>query len=700
LERAALAEVESLLDHLFYHPNTPMFIGRKLIQRFASSNPSASYLEAVSSAFRTGAYGGMQFTGKYGDLAATISAVLLHPEARSQDQPTDGQLREPLLKVVHFTRAMGYSDDSQQDIVLENLQEVIGQFPYYAPTVFSFFNAEYKPPRLGMGRPESELVAPEFEVFTSPMAMGLLNGLASLIKNGLSPCDQGFGAGDGKPGCERGRLLLPEGATPNETLRQLDILLTGGRLTPRDAEVVRTVYDEASPDEKLKAAQEAILLTPEFHNFGDPSPSGTRQPKPKTTEHQPRPYKAVVMLFLAGGADTFHMLVPINCPLYNEYRNVRGGAAHAQGSVLPITSRAQKASCNCSQFGIHPAMPFLQDLYEEQKKAAFISNIGSLLEPITRSRLKGGRLCQGMYSHSHQQNAAQTLRCQDSGAAPRGVGGRIADDLGGKGFKTTSFSVSGTSTWSLGFDTSTEIIDRDRGAVRFSRLDLWEDAISNITSQRHGNVYCEEYAQTFAEAIESSENLGTVLDDVTLNTNYVANTPLSKQLHQVAKLIATRGARKAERDFFFVQLGGFDHHSGLLEKTTEKFTEIDQALSGFVQELKAQAVFNSTVLVTESDFGRTLTFNGMGTDHGWGGNHMIIGGGIQGGEIFNQFPRTFVEGNEYDAGRGRVIPEFPWESMLVPVCEWVGCDPNSVFPNLGNFNRSTHIIAKNSLFRP
>lgn len=107
--------------------------------------------------------------------------------------------------------------------------------------------------------------------------------------------------------------------------------------------------------------------------------------------------------------------------------------------------------------------------------------------------------------------------------------------------------------------------------------------------------------------------------------------------------------------------------------------------------------------MTHSDFGRTLTPNsGAGTDHAWAGNHIIIGGDVQGGAVFNDFPQALHEGNEQDAGRGRLIPKYPWESMMVPIADWMGIAPEQraeVFPNLGNFNASQHVIPRGRLFR-
>merc|ERR1711904_612434 len=203
-----------------------------------------------------------------------------------------------------------------------------------------------------------------------------------------------------------------------------------------------------------------------------------------------------------------------------------------------------------------------------------------------------------------------------------------------------------------------------------------------------GNVYAEEYAKQLKEAMHSSEDLGSYLDQVTLATNYKAETKLETQFHQVARLIKARDLRKAERDLFVVRIGGFDAHSNAAEALQEKFTEINSALEGFVAELEAQNVFQDTVVFTESDFGRSLTSNGAGTDHGWAGNHFIIGGSIQGKKVFNDFPDSLLAGNEFDAGRGRMIPKYPWESMMVPIAEWMGVDAShkkNVFPNLANF---------------
>ena len=223
------------------------------------------------------------------------------------------------------------------------------------------------------------------------------------------------------------------------------------------------------------------------------------------------------------------------------------------------------------------------------------------------------------------------------------------------------------------------------------------------TSIRHGNIYGEEYNQRLSAALAFNEQLTKSLKNVELKTSFSTdNRGLTRQFKEVARLIASRAERKVERDLFFVQLGGFDTHSSVATNLRRRFEEVDHGFKRFVAELKAQGIFDSTVMVTHSDFARTLTPNsGQGSDHAWGGNYIVAGGAVQGGNIFNSFPKSFLPGAEQDAGRGRLIPKHPWENFMRPVAEWVGLDASQlseVFPNIGNFD-SSHFIDKASLFK-
>jgi len=496
------------------------------------------------------------------------------------------------------------------------------------------------------------------------------------------------------------------------TITELGLLLTGGRLTIRGSGTVEKAWAAATTDAaRLKAAQKVLVMTPEFNTMGRLQPLGTREKTtPQAGKANPLPYKATVLLFMAGGADTFNMLVPFNdeageydennvsapCPLYNEYVTARAALALTTAQLLPITTVGQA----CTKFGLHEQLPFLQELYNNGT-LAFFSNVGSLVEPTTKAQFDQNRRCVGLYSHSDQQQASQTLQCQIAGASARGVGGRLGDALAAEDFKTSSFSVAGTSTWSEGFTTSTEIIDRLSGAVRLSEYTNLKSAIDNITGIEHTNIYGEEYTHQFSVAIESSENLGAYLDRATLSTTYAPKSGLAQRLKQVSRLIATKTMRKAERDLFFVTIGGWDSHTNMLAKTSNLFANVNTALEQFVAELQGQNSWEQVVIVSQSDFGRTLTANAnAGTDHAWAGNHFVLGGSVKGGRVFNEFPKSLLDGNDQDMGRGRLMPQYPWESMMVPIAKWMGLQDSQhavAFPNLANFGPSD-ITDRASLF--
>merc|ERR1712087_678696 len=347
---------------------------------------------------------------------------------------------------------------------------------------------------------------------------------------------------------------------------------------------------------------------------------------------------------------------------------------------------------------------FLRELYNREE-AAFFSNVGNLVMPTTKAQMRSGQVqtCVSLFSHSNQQNGAQTLKCQEMGEMAKGVGGRIADALstGTENYVTSSFSLAGSAVWPKGFFVNREMVD-SRNQDGFHEYEKWRETIINITQQRHSNPYSDVFTQAFLDSIVTTENLGRVLLGAGLITNYARNTGLQRSLYQVAKLIAARDPRNAERDFFFVQTGGWDMHSNMKNSLANRFREIDDALRGFVAEMEAQRIWDSIVFITSSEFARTLDSNGGGSDHAWAGNHIIAGGGIRGKRIFNRFAELKI-GNAADLGRGRLVPGFPWESMMVPIAQWMGMQEDQVaatFPNLQNFNRSLHVVTSSALFKP
>ncbi|CAK0846847.1 unnamed protein product, partial [Prorocentrum cordatum] len=345
------AEVEALLDHLFRHPNLPPFVSYRLIQRMVTSNPTPAYVSAVAQAFSTGVYNGETYSGEYGDLGATFAAIVLHPEARGiMSSTSTGKLREPLIKIMHFLRSMEYVDLRGRQIYTDYLDEIVGQWPFWSPSVFNYYSAEYAPAGLPDG-----LVAPEFEIFTPPFAIQWLNGMLSLVDSGsLDQCNEGFGLSSRTCNQPEGNLsfsVSSSSTAPTDAFMEVSLLLTGGRIS--DARAFDAALEASLDGDHLKAAMRTVLMSPEFHTEGDPEPAGERAAALEETPPQPDSYKAMVFLFFNGGADTFNLPVPTCSALYQEYLTVRQKVALSQGQLLGSSADSQ----NCTTFGVHHALP-------------------------------------------------------------------------------------------------------------------------------------------------------------------------------------------------------------------------------------------------------------------------------------------------------------------------------------------------------
>jgi cullin-associated NEDD8-dissociated protein 1 len=713
---AAEHEVEALLDHLFEHPNTAPFLAHRLIQRFVSSNPSPRYVAAVAHAFRAGEYpaAGREFSGNYGDMGATIAAVLLDREARAATldvDPQHGKLREPLLKVIHLMRAMEYKPHRGRELVLSQMEEKVGMAPFMSPSVFNFYQPDYGPqgPLSASG-----LVSPEAELATAPMVVGYLNGMCSLIDVGLtgsfstntnSLCIGGFGDALGKPrrGCSAadkasgvmastadGALSFAVSADPTDTvgvIAELDLLLTDGRLSTNSRRVVAAAYNEkiaqsGSAAEALKKAQKLIIASPEFHATGRVVHDGPRQSPTPPLLSLDRPFRAIVVVFLVGGVDSYNLLIPHSeCSrgdLYTEYAGVRTNVALQKSELLPIN--VTNGTQPCGRFGMHPSLPFVHSLYEKGD-ATWVANIGSLVEPVTQDdyRFKRKRLPPDLFAHNVQQWCMHSVHAQYTGA--KGVLGRITEALAGAvshvPFAAQLFSLVGNIKMLEG-SSPPMMIHPKAGINRFEEFTTLAQPLANLTALKSRSMFAETYAEALESSLRTTEAVGHILANTSLEnearfdqswmvaSGHSTTNTIALQLKQVAKLLKIRRQLNAERAAFVTHHGSFDTHTDLGETLGFGMADMDDALLIFADELKAQGLWNNVTIVTVSDFGRTLTSNGLGTDHAWGGNHLVIGGGVKGGQVLGQFPPLAAE-SELDVGRGRLIPTTPWEVSTLQV---------------------------------
>jgi uncharacterized protein (DUF1800 family) len=259
LSGQCLQDLEEALDILFHHPNTPPFVARQLIQRFVTSNPSPQYIERVVRVFKDNGQ------GVRGDLRAVLEAILLDPEARIRDpSPHYGKPREPLLKLSALWRAFEAQPPPADPggfvpMGVRSPQNDYAQRPLGAPTVFNFYEPDYRPsgPIADAG-----LYAPEFQIIDENYVVRTANHLYARVWSGY--------VGMPNPPADRPLLnLSPVAALANDPeamVALLDLRLTYGTMSPGLRDVLRRMVAELPADgnTKARAAIQIITLSPDF----------------------------------------------------------------------------------------------------------------------------------------------------------------------------------------------------------------------------------------------------------------------------------------------------------------------------------------------------------------------------------------------------------------------------------------------------
>jgi uncharacterized protein (DUF1501 family) len=164
---------------------------------------------------------------------------------------------------------------------------------------------------------------------------------------------------------------------------------------------------------------------------------------------------------------------------------------------------------------------------------------------------------------------------------------------------------------------------------------------------------------------------------------------LGQSLMGVARGIAAREQLGMRRQTYFVRHAGWDHHDEVLANQGHMLGVVDQAIGSFWRSITEMGLQDSVVLFTASDFGRTLSSNGKGSDHGWGGNQFVLGGKHKGGRLYGTYPEDLALGNALDTGRGRLIPTLSVDEYYCELAQWLGVsagDMPRILPNIGRFH--------------
>ena len=298
-----------------------------------------------------------------------------------------------------------------------------------------------------------------------------------------------------------------------------------------------------------------------------------------------------------------------------------------------------------------------------------------------------------LFSHNDQQDQWQTLRGRTS--INTGWAGRIADALAAETRAqqiALNISLNGTTPFQSGAATLPYTIGTTGAPLYFGMTTAPEErdrraAFEALLGENWLSIFSRAFASVNRRALDTAELVNAALATApTLTTPFPASR-LAQQLAMVAKLIAVRDELEMSRQIFFVAAGGFDTHDNQVSDQPNLLTDVSASVAAFHAATLELGIGSQVTTFTQSDFGRTLTSNGDGTDHGWGGHQLVLGDAVRGRDIYGRMPRLEIGGPD-DAGAGRIVPTTSVDQFAGTLAKWFGvadAQLAAIAPNLANF---------------
>jgi uncharacterized protein (DUF1501 family) len=426
-------------------------------------------------------------------------------------------------------------------------------------------------------------------------------------------------------------------------------------------------------------------------------------------------YKALVCVFLQGGNDGHGTVIATDPTSFTAFTQARSGApglAYPQSELLPIVLKTPQSG---RAFALNPALVGVQNLFNAGR-AAIVANTGTLIAPATKAQVnaKSVPLPASLFSHFDQTAAWQAIASNGGSAEHVGWGGAVADLIESMNLNSNSMftciSTAGIALFLSG-QTSFQLNVTSAGPIPIGGMAQppfglpASNPLASILTADETNLFAKEYGVVVnrslqAQALLSSSMLPAgvsgvpnppqYLDPV---TNKLVDNPLAVSLQTVARIIGGRAGLGVNRQIFYVQLGSFDTHNNQAVQHAQLLTQLGSAFEYFDGLMTAADLANQVTSFTASDFGRTLTCNSDGTDHGWGSHHFVVGGAVQGQDMYGQYPVIGVN-QANDVGAGRLIPTTAVDQYAGTLASWFGLSDSQVrevFPNFANFGSSPYL---------
>ena len=432
----------------------------------------------------------------------------------------------------------------------------------------------------------------------------------------------------------------------------------------------------------------------------------------------PGEYRALICLFLFGGNDHTNTVIPLDIASHTEYFNARstialGPVANAAATdaassraALAASSIGAIASQGGREFALHPQLSAIRRYFTDgtsRTRAAVVANIGPLVVPMDRALYNSRPDLRPpkLFSHNDQQSMWQAHRPIGEGAQ-LGWGGRVGDLLASGNTQPlfTAMSAAGNTVWLSG-NSVRQFQVSSGGPVQMSAVaggTLFGSSTSRVAYERMitrtgTHLFDNEHAGVARRAIDANRTISAALPPTLAGPAIPSNNSLANQLNVVARTIAARTAIGATRQVFFVSIGGYDNHDFLLDQHVSNLGRVNTALAAFWQWIEAMNLERNVTLFTASDFGRTLTSNGDGSDHGWGSHQFVMGGAVNGGNMYGTFPPTAFNTSQ-DVGSGSLLPTTAVDQYAATLGRWLGVSDTNIplaLPNVANFGASRYI---------